>query len=68
MKQLCVELQYPHICFVRDFHAGATNIFVGLLEDFCMENDFNISDYALLRCYRRTHSHTLVMHTTQLLG
>ena len=31
-----------------DFNAGTTNTFGGLLEDFCMENDFIISDYALL--------------------
>jgi len=48
MKQLCEELQCPNICFVGDFNAGATNTFGGLLEDFCMENDFIVSDYALL--------------------
>ena len=31
-----------------DFNAGATNTFGGLLEDFCMENDLIISDYAIL--------------------
>ena len=31
-----------------DFNAGTTNTFGGVLEDFCMENDFIISDYALL--------------------
>ena len=31
-----------------DFNAGVTNTYGGLLEDFCMENDFIISDYALL--------------------
>ena len=31
-----------------DFNAGTTNTFGGLLEDFCMENGFIISDYALL--------------------
>jgi len=46
MKQSCEELQCPNICFVGDFNAGSTN--TGLLEDFCMENDFIISDYALL--------------------
>ena len=30
------------------FNAGTTNTFGGLLEDFCMENDFIISDYAVL--------------------
>ena len=48
MKQLCDDLQCPNICFVGDFNAGATNTFGALLEDFCMENDFNISDNALL--------------------
>jgi len=48
MKQLCEELQCPNICFVGDFSAGATNAFGGLLEDFFMENDFIISNYALL--------------------
>ena len=48
MRQLCEELQCPNICFVGDFNAGATNTFGCLLEDFCMENDFIISDYALL--------------------
>ena len=48
MKQLCEELQCPNICFVGDFSAGATNTFGGLLEDFCMENDLIISNYALL--------------------
>jgi len=48
MKQLCEELQCPNICFVGDFIAGVTNTFGGLLEDFCMENDLIISDYALL--------------------
>jgi len=33
---------------VWDFNAGATNTFGGLIEDFCMENDLIISDYALL--------------------
>jgi len=41
-------VQRPKICFVGDFNAGATNTFGGLLEDFCMENDLIISDYALL--------------------
>ena len=31
-----------------DFNAGTTNTFGGFLEDFFMENDFIISDYALL--------------------
>ena len=31
-----------------DFNAGTTNTFGGLLEDFCMENDFIISDYAIV--------------------
>ena len=48
LSQLCDELQCPNICFVGDFNAGTTNIFGGLLDDFCMENDFIISDYALL--------------------
>ena len=48
LRQLCEELQCPNICFVGDFNAGTTNTFGGLLEDFCMENDFIISDYALL--------------------
>jgi len=48
LRHLCEELQCPNICFVRDFNAGTTNTFGGLLEDFCMENDFTISDYALL--------------------
>jgi len=34
--------------FLGDFNAGATNTFGGLLEDVCIENDFIISDYALL--------------------
>ena len=55
MKQLCEELQCPNICFVGDFNAGATNTFGGLLEDFCMENDFVISDYALLPQDTFTH-------------
>jgi len=54
----------PKYFFVGDFYAGATNTFGGLLEDFCMRNDFIISDYAL---QPKTHSHALVMHTTQLL-
>ena len=29
-------------------NAGITNTFGGFLDDFCMENDFIISDYALL--------------------
>jgi len=33
---------------VGDVNAGVTNTFGGVLEDFCMENDFIISDYALL--------------------
>ena len=48
LRQLCEELQCPNICFVGDFTAGATTTFGGLLEDFCMENDFIISVYALL--------------------
>ena len=48
LRQLCEELQCPNICFVGDFNAGATNTFGDLLEDFCMENDFIISDYALV--------------------
>jgi len=47
-RQLCEELQCPNICFVGDFNAGTTNTFGGLLQDFCMENDFIISDYAIL--------------------
>jgi len=31
-----------------DTDSGTTNTFSGLLEDFSMENDFIISDYALL--------------------
>ena len=38
----------PKYLFCGDFTAGTTNIFGGLFEDFCMENDFIISDYALL--------------------
>ena len=48
LRQLCEELQCPNICFVGNFNAGTTNTFGGLLEDFCMENDFIISDYAPL--------------------
>ena len=48
LRQLCEELQSPNICFVGDFNPGTTNTFGGLLEDFCMENDFIISDYALI--------------------
>jgi len=48
LRQLCQELQCPNIRFVGNFNAGATKTFGGLLEDFCMENDFIISDYALL--------------------
>jgi len=48
LRQLCEELQCPNICSVGDFNAGTTNTFGGLLEDFCMENDFIISDYALI--------------------
>jgi len=33
---------------VGDFNAEATNTFGGLLEAFCIENDFTISDYVLL--------------------
>ena len=47
-RQLCEELQCPNICFVGDFNPGTTNTFGGLLEDFSMENDFIISDYAIL--------------------
>ena len=67
LSQLCEELQCPNIFFVGDFNAGTTNTFGGLLEDFCMENDFIISDL-IMQYYPRRHSHTLVMHTTQLLG
>jgi len=48
MKQLCRELNCPKICFVGDFNAGVTYTFGVLLEDFCDENDFIISNYALL--------------------
>ena len=48
LRQLYEELQCPNICFVGDFNAGTTNTFGGLLDDVCMENDFIISDYALL--------------------
>ena len=48
LSQLCEELQCPNICFVGDFNTGTTNTFGGLFEDFCMENDFIISDYAIL--------------------
>jgi len=48
LRQLWEELQCPNICFVGDVNAGVTNTFGGVLEDFCMENDFIISDYALL--------------------
>ena len=48
LRQLCEELQCPNICFVGDFNAGTTNTFGGLLEYFCIENDFIIFDYALL--------------------
>ena len=34
--------------FCGVFKAGVTNTFGALLEDFCMENDLIISDYALL--------------------
>jgi len=44
MKQLCDEMQCPNICFVGDFNIGVTIAFGGLLVDFCMENDFIISD------------------------
>ena len=36
------------IMIVGDFNAVTKNTFGGLLEDFCMENDFIISDYAIL--------------------
>jgi len=54
MKQLCDELQRPNICCVGDVNSGATNI-------------FGNSDYGMFY-YPRTHLHTLVMRTTQLLG
>jgi len=38
----------PKYLFCGDFNAGATNTLGGLLDDFCMENDFIISDHALL--------------------
>jgi len=38
----------PKHLFCGDFNAGATNTLGGLLEDFCMENEFIISDHALL--------------------
>jgi len=38
----------PKYLFCRNFNAGTTNTFGGLLEDFCMENDSIISDYALV--------------------
>ena len=38
----------PKYLFCRGLHRWATNTFGGLLEDFCMENDFIISDYAIL--------------------
>ena len=38
----------PKYLFCGGFNAGTTNTFGGLLEDFCMENNFIISDYALL--------------------
>jgi len=56
----------PKYFFVRDFNAGATNTFGGLLEDFCIEIDF--LSFPIMHYYPRTFSHTLVMHTTQLLG
>ena len=38
----------PKYLFCGGLSAGATNTFGGLLEDFCMENDLIISNYALL--------------------
>jgi len=38
----------PKYLFCGGLQCWATNTFGGLLEDFCMENDFIISDYALL--------------------
>ena len=67
LRQLCAELQCPNICFVGDFNAGTTNTFGGLLEDFCMENDFIISDYTLLPQVTFTYISD-AHNTTQLLG
>jgi len=33
---------------VGGYNAGTTNTFGALLEDFCMENDFIVSEYALV--------------------
>ena len=48
LRQLCEELQWPNIFFVGGYNAGTTNTFGALLEDFCMENDFIVSEYALV--------------------
>ena len=65
LSQLFEELQCPNICFEGDFNAGATNTFGGLLEDFVWKM---ILSFLIMHYYPRTHSHTLVMHTTHLLG
>jgi len=62
LRQLCEELQCPNICFVGDINAETTNTFGGLLEDFCMENDFIISDYALVP--QDTFTHIIDVHNT----
>jgi len=36
----------PKFCFVGNFNAGVTNTSGAFLEDFCVENDFIICDYA----------------------
>ena len=51
--------------FCGSFNAGATNTFEALLENFCIENDFIISEHALSP---RTHIHALAMCTTKLPG
>ena len=38
----------PKYLFCGEFNDGTKNTFGVFLEDFCMENDFIISDYALL--------------------
>jgi len=51
MKQLCEELNFINICFVRDFNAGVTHTFRVLLEDFRNENDFIIFNNIKAACY-----------------
>ena len=65
LRQLCEELQCPNICFVGTSTLEPQIHLVVCWKTFVWKM---ILSFLIMHYYPRTYSHTLVMHTTQLLG